>query len=193
MREGEVPAMIVDRSREKLLNSIIYFAMNTRNCGKTKLLKLLFLLDFEHFRQTGRSVTGMKYFAWKLGPVPVDLYDEIEQPAPDFLEKITIECEHQYGYARPTEKIGARAAFDPGHFSRREMRILESIAEENREKTGADMIDLTHVENGAWFIVWNGGEGKNREIPFEMALKDAEREHVLTLMQESKEFRANFA
>ncbi len=185
--------MIVDRSREKLLNSIIYFAKNTANCGKTKLLKLLFLLDFEHFRQTGRNVTGMKYFAWKLGPVPTDLYSEIEEPEPDFSEKISVVCEHEFGYDKPTEKVVALAEFDPSHFSRREMRLLETISSENRDRTGKDMIDLTHTENGVWFSVWNGGEGKNREIPYELALTDEEREHVLVLIREGREFRANFA
>ena len=35
----------------------MYFASNTRHCGKAKLFKLLHLLDFTHFRETGRSVT----------------------------------------------------------------------------------------------------------------------------------------
>ncbi|MBV5275047.1 MAG: DUF4065 domain-containing protein [Lamprocystis purpurea] len=30
------------------------------------------MLDFEDFRQTGRSVTGLDYQVWKFGPVPVE-------------------------------------------------------------------------------------------------------------------------
>src|SRR5471030_2891987 len=82
--------MLIDRSREKLINAIIYFADNTNSCGKTKLFKLLYFLDFEHFYQTGRSVTGMEYFAWRMGPVPVALYDEINVLSPDMAEKIEI-------------------------------------------------------------------------------------------------------
>lgn len=67
--------MIKTHEREKLINAIVFFAANTEHCGKIKLLKLLYLLDFEHFRQTGYSVTGMEYHAWKMGPVPTDLYN----------------------------------------------------------------------------------------------------------------------
>lgn len=52
---------------EKLINAIIYFCTNTQVCMKTKLFKLLYLLDFEHFKVTGKSVTGLEYKAWKLG------------------------------------------------------------------------------------------------------------------------------
>jgi uncharacterized phage-associated protein len=72
--------MLVEHSREKLINSIIYFLKNTKNCGKTKLFKLLYYLDFMHFRETGRSVTGLDYYAWDFGPVPKKLYDEINNP-----------------------------------------------------------------------------------------------------------------
>ena len=33
--------MLRDHSREKLLNAVVYFATNTKFCGKTKLYKLL--------------------------------------------------------------------------------------------------------------------------------------------------------
>jgi hypothetical protein len=33
--------MLISRDREKLVHAIVYFARNTRHCGKTKLFKLL--------------------------------------------------------------------------------------------------------------------------------------------------------
>ena len=48
--------MLISRNREKLINAIVYFAANTQHCGKVKLFKLLYLLDFAHFRETGRGV-----------------------------------------------------------------------------------------------------------------------------------------
>ncbi len=56
--------MLIEHDRAKLLNSIIYFLSNTKSCGKTKLFKLLYYLDFMHFRETGRSVTNLDYYAW---------------------------------------------------------------------------------------------------------------------------------
>jgi uncharacterized phage-associated protein len=61
--------MEIDRQREKL--AAAFFAANTKYCGVTKLCKLLYFLDFIHYRQTGRTVTGLEYRAWPKGPVPV--------------------------------------------------------------------------------------------------------------------------
>ena len=81
--------MINNRHREKLLNALVYFTSNVNHAGKTKLFKLLYSMDFLHFEKTGRSVTGLKYFAWEKGPVPVELYDEWKSPARDFNEALT--------------------------------------------------------------------------------------------------------
>jgi len=62
--------MIITHQRDKLINAIIYLSSNTNYCGKTKLMKLLYFRDFKHFRQTGKSVTGLDYYAWEMGPVP---------------------------------------------------------------------------------------------------------------------------
>ncbi len=43
--------------------------LNRKLLGKIKLLKLLYSLDFCHFKQTGMSVTGIDYFAWEMGLV----------------------------------------------------------------------------------------------------------------------------
>ena len=55
---------MANTARNRLVNAIVFFADNTKFCGKIKLFKLLYLLDFEHFRQTGKSVTGGDYQAW---------------------------------------------------------------------------------------------------------------------------------
>ena len=75
--------MIKTHEREKLINAIVFFAKNTKYCGKIKLIKLLYFLDFELFRQTGRNVTGLDYRAWKMGPVPTDFYQEWDEPGDD--------------------------------------------------------------------------------------------------------------
>ena len=85
--------MLINHERQKLINAIIYFANNTRYLGKIKLCKLLYFLDFEHFKQTGRPVTGLDYFAWPMGPVPVSLYNETSSPEPDMGSQILfIDC-----------------------------------------------------------------------------------------------------
>jgi len=69
---------MIDLKQEKLINSILYFKKNTKNYRKMKLFKLLYFLDFVHFKNYGTTVTGMEYSAWKMGPVPERLYHEFK-------------------------------------------------------------------------------------------------------------------
>jgi len=60
--------VLISRNREKLINAIVYFASNTQHCGKVKLFKLLYLLDFSHFRETGRVSPASTIVRGKWGP-----------------------------------------------------------------------------------------------------------------------------
>lgn len=162
--------MIVRHERDKLINAIVYFARHTKYCGKIKLIKLLYLLDFEHFRQTGRSVTGMDYLAWKMGPVPLSLYQEWDAPEPDFAQALAIEPEKIFDCMRET--VVPRVQFDDSHFTKRELRIMSDLAERFRESLSKPMIDVTHAELGPWVKIWDAGRGNNERIPYALALGD---------------------
>ncbi len=171
--------MLVSRSRDKLINAILYFAEHTRGLGKIKLFKLLYLLDFEHFRQTGRPVTGMEYRAWKMGPVPaalVQIWDDLD---PDIVDAIEIRPEKVRDYVR--ENVIPKRRFDNAHFTARELRILADLAARYVDDLSEKMIDITHAENGAWAKVWRDGAGSDQVIEYRLALADDEpnREAIL--------------
>lgn len=162
--------MIVSHERDKLIQAIVFFAQNTNYCGKIKLIKLLYLLDFEHFRQTGRSVTGMDYRAWKMGPVPFSLYQEWDDPEADFAAAIAIAPEKIHDYTRET--VVAQIEFDDSHFTRRELRIMSDLVNRFRDDYSRPMVDVTHAELGPWEKIWDGGNGNDERIPYTLALAD---------------------
>lgn len=166
-------------NRKRLLNAVVFFAKNTRYCGKIKLFKLLYLLDFEHFRKTGRSVTGAEYAAWKFGPVPEPLYEEWEKPEADFLAAIEIKAEQVADYVRQTVK--PKREFDDSLFSPRQIALLTELAAKYRDTQSPEMIDVTHADDGAWSKVWNDGIGRNARIAYELSLSpdDPYRDAVL--------------
>ena len=68
---------------QKVKNALLYFAYNTnpQKFGKTKLLKLFYLLDFMHLKRYGRVVFGDNYKRLDHGPVPLmvkNFLDEID-------------------------------------------------------------------------------------------------------------------
>ncbi len=137
--------MIITHHREKLINAIIYFAKNTKYCGKTKLLKLLYFLDFCHFKQTGMSVTGLDYFAWEMGPVPKVLFDELSgNMRPDMKDTINELPAEKFQQIRPKKK------FDDKYFSKREMKLLKDTSFIFHDAKADDMVESTHLKNEPW-------------------------------------------
>jgi len=152
--------MIKSHEREKLINAAVFFATNTHYCGKIKLIKLLYLLDFEHFRQTGHIVTGMEYRALKMGPVAISLLEEWDALAPDFAEAIEIVA----------EQAKSKRAFNDSHFTRRELRLMRSFASRFENENSSLLDNLTCVERNPWAIVWDEGAGYLARIPYSLAL-----------------------
>lgn len=162
--------MLISRNREKLIHAIVFFATNTQHCGKVKLFKLLYLLDFAHFRQTGRSVTGLDYRAWKMGPVPLELMQEWDQLEADMAQAIEIVPEKVIDYVR--ERVVPISKFDDSHFTSRELRLMTEIAERFREELTRPLIGFTHEDRGPWDKIWDGGRGNNERIPYVLSIAD---------------------
>lgn len=177
--------MLVTHEREKLIQAIIFFARNTNKFGKIKLFKLLYFLDFEHFKQTGRNVTGLTYNAWKMGPVPVSLKEEINSPKADMAAAIHFDTRQVRSGQMLV--IEPQVSFSDQLFSGREMTILNDLAREYRDANAEDMIEKTHLENRPWDKIYNQQNRKQQEIPYELAIRDDERETVLTIARERKE------
>jgi uncharacterized phage-associated protein len=179
--------MLVQQSRRKLINAIVYFAANTRYCGKVKLFKLLYLLDFGHFRETGRSVTGLDYLAWKMGPAPLELMQEWDQLSPDLAAAIDIQPEQVIDYTR--ERVVPRVAFDDSAFTKRELRHLEELAARFRDDYTQPLVNITHDERGPWVKIWDDGRGNNERIPYNLAVPDDDPNRD-AILQAAAEFEA---
>lgn len=176
--------MLISRDREKLVNAIVFFARNTQYCGKTRLFKLLYLLDFHHFRETGRGVTGLEYHAWKNGPVPFALVQEWDDLEADLAAAVDIVPERVIDYDR--QRVDAKVAFEDSHFSKRELRLMQELAHRHHDEMTKPLIGLTHEERGPWDKIWDGGRGNNERIPYALAVPDDDpnREAVLEAARE---------
>jgi uncharacterized phage-associated protein len=183
-KEQEPSPMLISRNREKLINVIVFFAANTEHCGKVKLFKLLYLLDFAHFRQTGRSVTGLDYRAWKMGPVPLELMQEWEDLDTDMARAIDIVPEQVINFIR--ERVVPKVKFDDALFTRRELRLMTELSAQFFGELTKPLIGFTHSERGPWDKIWDGGKGNNERIPYALALSDSDpnRDAILELARE---------
>lgn len=164
--------MFVSRDREKLLNAIIYFLRETNHCHTLKLFKLLNFADFEHFRQTGRTIFGLNYRALPQGPVPTELYDEIKRGGGNDLKAAIAlyEVKDEITDALLRRDLKPRGTFDKKYFSKREIKILERIAEFFRDLKAQDMSEFSHESTKPWKAVFGKGEGNGKLISPELIL-----------------------
>lgn len=182
--------------RKKLLHAVLYFATKVKNPSKVKIFKLLYFLDFEHFRQTGRSVTNLDYFAYDFGPVPKDFYQEVgENEVPkDFADFMTIlpfaseESGKKGGIFKPKAKPNL-AVFSP-----REQEILERLSFVFKDVDAKEISDISHFKNHPWDRTIKE-KGKLAKIDYALALDSNTKvslEEALEATSERLEMLKNF-
>ncbi len=164
--------MFVSYEREKLLNAIIFFVERTKFCNTIKLFKLLNFLDFEHYRQTGKSVTGLHYEAWEQGPVPRELWNEIHRPADDFQKRITVSVTRDELTDVPTRRdFLIKNNFDQKYYTKRELEIMDMLVFYFAELTAKQMSKYSHSKTMPWHKVYNVQGLKSGPIPYELTLE----------------------
>lgn len=184
--------MIVTHETEKLSDAIIYFVENTKYCGKTKLFKLLFFFDCQHFRETGRPSTGLCYVTWERGPAPADLWQDIERGT------LTPKLARAVQFETPTTgrgftKIIPRREFDGVYFSKRELRILEELASIYDNAKADEIVEITHLKNSPWKKTV-ATVGMNQPIDFRLAIDNSherqlDEEDLNERIEETRETR----
>jgi uncharacterized phage-associated protein len=185
--------MLVGLERDKMFNALIYFAENVRYAGKTKLFKLLNFLDFSHFEKTGRSVTGLQYYAWDKGPVPQTLFEEWKNPSDEFKKHNIKKKIDVGGFKRDT--INPRHKFDEKLFSKYELSLIIALAKKHFNANAEDMSELSHFETGYWNEVWNDGAGSGEHIPYDLVLlrrNNSQDQQVMSKYLENLEMRKNY-
>jgi uncharacterized phage-associated protein len=166
---------VIDIKRQKLINAIIYFVKNTKNCKKMKLFKLLYFLDFIHFKLYGNTVTGLDYFAWPMGPVPRELYNEFssDDNLEDFKNYFRVDKEtdledpKKYSF----NIILKQKTPDMSVFTPKEKKILEDIVFQFKDVTAKDMSEITHLKNMPWDKTIKQ-KGENALIDYELAIDE---------------------
>lgn len=127
---------------DKVINSLLFFCID--GIGVTTLNKLMFYMDFKHFKETGRSITGLSYAAINYGPVPNDysmIYSAIVKD----------------GYLREGRRLKGeyilteyRSACEPDMsiFSKSEIETMNMVKNHFAGFTAKQIADFSHKEKG---------------------------------------------
>lgn len=132
------------------------------------MYKLLAELDFRHFKQTGLPVTNLTYKAWRRGPVPTKLNEEITEKKdialpPDLAEALDCaktDWETPDGEKKLEFLFKAKRHPDLSVFTPRQKRLLEDIAFIYSKATATMASKASHEADMPWTkTVREKGEG----------------------------------
>lgn len=126
----------------KVINMILYFAK--KGVLKTKLMKEMFYADFINYRETGASITGLKYAKLPFGPVPDDKDMILAQCAIDNYIEITEEYNNEY----VKYNIKTIEEFNQNIFDDYELKTLEKVEKYFSKFKSKQIADFSHVEKG---------------------------------------------
>jgi hypothetical protein len=112
-------------------------------------------------------------------------WEDLEE---DLADTIEIVPERVIDYTRETVKVKPNVEFCDDDFTLRQTCIMQELAEKYRETLSPKMIDVTHVQNGAWDKIWANGLGAQQRIPYDLAIPDDanDKEYILESASESK-------
>jgi len=131
-------------SPEKLQQVILFFLerINNVHLGRTKLMKLLYYVDFDHFEKHGKSITGATYRKLPHGPVPDKAQQLIAAMAKNGLVQEVKAKRADY----PQHRLITQERFDASRFSGDEMQTLEKVAEKWEDATAKQIEAASHAE-----------------------------------------------
>lgn len=131
----------------KFTEMVVFYTYETEP-WKTKLIKLLFYGDFCHFRKTGLSISGCRYRAIDMGPVPNNFNSIFEHIS----ERDEVDI---YYTAFPNGSIGEqfkphpKRGFNDTIFEEDELNTLREVVAKFGKINTKEIIEISHEEE-AW-------------------------------------------
>lgn len=146
----------------KLTEMVKFFSERLRP-WKTVLNKLLFYSDFLAYRKNCFSMSGVRYKAIKMGPVPNNynsIYEFIANKKDIEINNIAF-SENIFGYQfnKSTDK-----EFNPNIFNNSEIEILNLVCKTFTNMSTSEVIEFSHKEKA-----WLANEGKRNMINYNYA------------------------
>ncbi|SFC19222.1 putative zinc finger/helix-turn-helix protein, YgiT family [Flexibacter flexilis DSM 6793] len=150
----------------KFAEMVIYFADKTQPF-KTKMNKLLFYADFLMFKQTCFSISGIRYKAREMGPVPYNFQSIFEYLTTNGYLDISY-VQFNQGYVGEQFSCRKDRKFNADLFSEEELNVLEKVASFFKSTKTNEIIEFSHKEK-AWINNIKNKDIISYEYAFELS------------------------
>jgi uncharacterized phage-associated protein len=119
---------------------------NNSTLGATKLMKVLYYADFDHFEQYGVPITGDTYFKRPFGPVPDNALRMLRRL--EELGQLKIEWENYGGYEKAVYRTFWESPYQPSRklISTEERATLERVVDTWKWHSASAIVLASHGE-----------------------------------------------
>lgn len=172
---------------DKIGNLLVYITSKLGPTPKTKLLKLIYIIEEEAVKQSGVAFTDLSYTYMPLGPVSTFVNKQIDKERDPIAKYVAIE---QTGTIKLIKPI---AKFNDDEFSAFDLEIIDEVLSKFGNCTAAKLIDYTHRSGSLWREIHDKFDGeppiKERDIDL---LKLLDKEGVDEDLRDSANERKAF-
>jgi len=130
----------------KIGNAIVYLSERVSpNLSKTKLLKLLYLIEEQSVITNKIPFFGIDFQVWRLGPVAKEIYADFSEE-PTLLKNY---INREVG-SDGNIYIHAKSKFNDDEFSDADIEIMDNVIAKYGNKNGRQLVNITHKKGTAW-------------------------------------------
>jgi uncharacterized phage-associated protein len=173
---------------DKLGNSMVYIAQKVPDLSKTKLLKLIYLLEEFSVKRNKLPFFGISFEVWQAGPVAKEVFIDLDVKPALFGKYVSITRRDNATY------IFAKSSFNNDEFSDNDIEVMDYVIEQYGNKTATQLVKLLHKKDSAWYrkaeesgLIEAFDKGitnsSNKEIDFTYYLSGCEAERYLDCME----------
>lgn len=133
-------------------NAVVYIAEHISNLSKTKLLKLLYLMEERSALKYQQPFLALPYEVWQAGPVAKDIYIDLSDGAVLLSPYVRTELK-KMDDGKDAQYIFPISKFNDEDFSAYEIRLMDEVLKEYGNKTAKELVDIVHRENTLWYQI----------------------------------------
>lgn len=148
----------------QLLHSVASVMAEYQSSGAVKLNKVLYFAEFWQYRDTGSAISGVEFVHRRMGPTPCRLLPVRAWMIADGLLRLEI---HELGPGMEEHRLLPAAPMDYDLLPEEEISRVESVAEELRLLSAAEVSSRSHLDAG-WRTTSDG-----ETIPYDAVFMDA--------------------
>lgn len=136
-------------NRVRLGNVVLYIAQKTKRPSKTKVLKLMYLMEERTALNYQVPFLGIPFEVWQAGPVAKDVFVDLSDGPVLIGDYVKVLSD---GFGQYVEPVGQ---FDADEFSDNELKMMDDVLERFGNMSASELVQWTHREGSLW---WNAAK-----------------------------------